>query len=112
MKREPSVLAPANAKNASPGFTARLSTARPVTASLAAAASITVSSLKRSRSFIIFQSREALICLLRCFRCRKNKAVGRRQIETRLDSQEWRDAGDHGTTGRHRIPARGDEAVG
>ena len=31
MKRAPSVLLPASAKNRSPGFTARLSTARPVT---------------------------------------------------------------------------------
>ena len=67
MKRAPSVLLPASAKNRSPGFTTRLSTARPVTvdprpacgvgrgirvriAERHACGSIVASSLKRSRS--------------------------------------------------------------
>ena len=56
MKREPSVLLPASAKNRSPGFTARLSTARPFTSTASACGSIAASSLKRSRSFMVFQS--------------------------------------------------------
>jgi len=56
MKRAPSVLLPATAKNRSPGLTARLSTARPFTSTASACGSIAASSLKRSRSFIVFQS--------------------------------------------------------
>ena len=56
MKREPSVLLPASAKNTSPGFTARLSTARPFTTTASACGSIAASSLKRSRSLMVFQS--------------------------------------------------------
>src|SRR4051794_28417637 len=50
--------------------------------------------------------------LLGRLRCRKNKAVGRRQVEPRLDSQKRRDSRDHLAPGRNRIPARGDETVG
>ncbi len=52
IKREPSVLLPASAKNRSPGFTARLSTARPLTSTASACGSIAASSLNRSRSLI------------------------------------------------------------
>src|SRR6266851_1028334 len=120
MKRAPSVLWPASAKNRSPGFTTRLSTASPLTSTAAARGAIVASSLKRSRSFMISLVRQApestrpysLHGLLGCLRCRKNKAVGRRQIEARLDAQKRRDAGDHIAAGRHRVPARGDETVG
>src|SRR6266446_781640 len=118
IKREPSVLLPASAKNRSPGLTARLSTARPFTSTASACGPIAASSLKRSRSFIFFQSGPAQLgapddyALLGCPRCRKNKAVGRRQIETRLDAQQRSDAGNHLAAGRHRVPARGDEALG
>ena len=57
MKREPSVLLPASAKNRSPGFTARLSTARPFTSTASACGSIAASSLKRSRSFMLLPVR-------------------------------------------------------
>src|SRR3954470_16942229 len=115
MKREPSVLLPASAKNRSPGFTARLSTLRPVTSRAAACGSTTASSLKRSRSFIVFQSGRRAVwrvtyALLGCPRCRKNKAVGRRQVEARLDAQQRPDAGDDLAAGRHRVEARGNEA--
>src|SRR6266699_1571313 len=113
MKRAPSVLLPASAKNKSPGFTARLSTASPLTSVASARGSIVASSLNRSRSLIVFQSgrRGECYALLGSPRCRKNKAVGRRQIEARLDSQQRRDAGNHLGAGRHRVPARGDEAL-
>src|SRR5436305_10807926 len=52
-KRDPSVLYPASAKNRSPGFTARLSTARPSTSTSSACGPIVASSPKRSRSLIL-----------------------------------------------------------
>src|SRR5689334_9675879 len=117
MKRKPSVLLPASAKNRSPGFTARLSTLRPFTSTASACGSIAASSLKRSRSFIVFQSgtrseARVIYALLGCPRCRKNKAVGRRQIEARLDAQQRPDADDDFAAGRHRVPTRRDEAMG
>src|ERR1700736_3195564 len=113
MKRAPSVLWPASAKNRSPGFTMRLSAATPDTTAASAGGSIVASSLNRSRSLMIFQSRRRVILrLLGCLRCRKNKAVGRRQIEARLDAQKRRNAGDHIAAGRHRVPARSDETKG
>src|SRR6202022_1080429 len=113
MKRAPSVLWPASAKNRSPGFTMRLSAATPDTTAASAGGSIVASSLNRARSLMIFQSRRRVILrLLGCLRCRKNKAVGRRQIEARLDAQKRRNTGDHIAAGRHRIPARCDETVG
>src|SRR5256885_12560155 len=124
MKREPSVLWPASAKNRSPGLTARLSTARPVTSTASPCGSILASSPKRSRSLILLVRTAALpgayrdskfavpSGLLGCSRCRKNEAVGRRQVETRLDPQEGRNASNNVAPGRHRVPARGDKALG
>src|SRR6202047_841619 len=110
MKRAPSVLWPARAKNRAPGFTMRLSAGQPEPTAASAGGSIVASSLNRSRSLMIFQSRRRVILrLLGCLRCRKNKAVGRRQIEARLDAQKRRNAGDHIAAGRHRVPAGGDE---
>src|SRR6185312_14783067 len=123
MKRAPSVLMPESAKKRSPGLTARLSRASPVTAIVSAfGSSLTVlspalwsvllaSSLKRSRSFIFFQSkwraaqrRQAAPwetqkwrlskALLRRLGCRKNKPVRRRQAESRLDVQKRPDPGN------------------
>src|SRR6516165_405719 len=125
MKRAPSVLLPASAKNSSPGLTMRLSTARPPIAIASACGPIVASSSKRSRSFILFQSdRRTSLCadsadskvngaygLLRCPGCRKNEAVGRRQIESRFDPQKRRNAGNHVAAGRHRVPAGSNETV-
>src|SRR5580698_8071463 len=118
-KRAPSVLLPDSAKNRSPGFTARLSIAMPRISRAAAFDSILASALKRSRSLMILRSgRAGGNCksginndygLLVWFGCRKNKAVRRRQIEPRLDAQKRRNTGDHGPSGRHRVPAGGDE---
>src|SRR5438105_2559031 len=133
MKRAPSVLLPASAKNMSPVFTARLSTAKPVTGNAPAWPSITISSQKISRSLMVFQFGREFACILTATggtqrtqtafqagckvptsrllsrpRCRKNKAVGRRQVETRLYPQQRRDALNYLATGWHRVPARGD----
>src|SRR5580704_10053060 len=43
---------------------------------------------------------------------RKDQLVGGRQVETRLEPEDRGDAGDHLAGGRHRVPARGGEAVG
>src|SRR6266550_7266488 len=114
MKRAPSVLLPASAKNKSPGFTARLSTASPLIKAASACGSIVASSLNRSRSLIVFQSgrRGECYALLGSPRCRKNKAVGRRQIEARLDSQQWCNAGNDLAAGRYRVPPRSNKAFG
>src|SRR3954454_3249920 len=112
MNRAPSVFAPASAKKRSPGFTARLSAARPVTTMSPARASIATSSLNSSRSLMVIQISRRRKPLLRRLRCRKNKAVGRRQVEARLDSEERRDPRDHLAAGGNRVPAGGDEAVG
>src|SRR6185312_495470 len=141
MKRAPSVLMPESAKKRSPGLTARLSRASPVTAMVSAfGSSLTVlltallsvllaSSLKRSRSFIFFQSkwraanqRQAAPwetqkwrlskALLRRLGCRKNKPVRRRQVESRLDVQKRPDPGNDIAGGRNGVPAGRDEAVG
>src|SRR5689334_19929257 len=114
MKREPSVLLPASAKNRSPGFTARLSTLRPVTSRASACGGIAASPSKRSRSFILLQTGTAqlgreLYALLAWPRCRKNKAFGRRQVEARLDAEQRPDAGDDLAARRYRVPSRGDE---
>src|SRR5215211_1278203 len=56
MKRVPSVLLPARAKNTWPGLTVRLSTARPDTSAALARGSIVASSLNSSPTLMIFQS--------------------------------------------------------
>ena len=84
MKRAPSALVPASAKNRSPGFTARLSAASPVTSIAPACGRIAASSLKRSRSLIVVQSG------------RRSSQVDRTRLQRRRgnssrSSQIWRD---------------------
>src|SRR3954469_413127 len=156
MKRVPSVLLPARAKNTSPGLTVRLSTARPDTSAALARGSIVASSLNSSPTLMIFQSghgncpvvfrsaetlfkrgtgksehrnpvpdpnstsgrtgtssrRRSLYALLACLRCRKNKALGRRQIETGLYAQKRCNPSNHVPPCRHRVPAGRDETEG
>src|SRR5262245_18964586 len=121
MKREPSVLLPASAKNRSPGFTTRLSTASPLTSTASPEASIVASVPKRSRSRILFQSAAAgsfethtgnSSGLLICPGCRKNEAVGRRQVEAGFDPQKRRNPGNNLAAGGHRVPAGSNVAMG
>src|SRR5262245_37722998 len=42
----------------------------------------------------------------------QNKLIGRRQVEPRRDTEHGRDAGDHPTGGRSRVPAGGGKAMG
>ena len=110
MKRAPSVLLPASAKNRSPGLTARLSDGKAGDLDrLPPRGSIVASSLKQvAKSHVMLRSPAAAVepsrvtPYWRCPRCRKNKAVGRRQVEARLDAQQRRDAGDH--LGRRSAP--------
>ena len=43
--------------------------------------------------------------LLICPGCRKNEAVGRRQVEAGFDPQKRRNPGNNSAAGRHRVPA-------
>ena len=72
----------------SPGLTAR-QYSKPATSVASACRSIVASSLNRSRSLIVFITARGDCCLPRVPAMPQNKAVGQRQIEARLDSQQW-----------------------
>src|SRR5215813_7532625 len=123
---------PATATNRSPGFTVRLSALTPVRSSTAKRASLTVSAVRRSASFMATRSRpfSRFVAFASCrqiraaFRKRKsdnglssaharqNQLVGGRQIKARLESKQGGDAADDGAAHRHCVPSRGGEAVG